>query len=165
MTSSSNRSQYPRVNLMYKLILLLLGLAPSAPGVAAAQTRPDDVRYGTPLWGVEPDPRLVRAAWAYDLDCTGLSPTPGYTIDEVVFTVVPAKTLNVNGVWAYGYWAHNRMIFLDERALANKWTLRHELMHLLLRGPTPFQGGWHPYWPFAYPCELMSTQHPGIGVE
>lgn len=113
---------------------------------------------------IQPDSALVARAWAHDLECTGLSASPGSTLDEVTFLVMPAGSITVDGHAVWGYHFTSGMTLLDSAIVNDFWTIAHELMHQLLQGPPPWQGGPHPWWPFAFPCELMSGQHSPAGM-
>lgn len=112
---------------------------------------------------LQPDTALTRDAWDYDIECTGISPMPGYGFEDVLFVVVTTYSLFFNRAYAYGYWADG-VILLDSAFYEDPWLLRHELMHQLLVGPPISRGGYHPWNPFAFPCELMTFQHVPGGI-
>jgi len=113
---------------------------------------------------VHPDSATIARAWQYDLACSGLSPQPGSALNDVTFVVIPAGTLYVDGRAVYGYHFSNGLTLLDAGFFNDFWLLAHELMHQLLRGPPVDQGGPHPWWPFAFPCELMAGQNTPGGM-
>lgn len=111
------------------------------------------------------DTALARAAWNYDLACTGLTPQPGGALDDVTWVVVHTGSLYVGHFsHAIGLWVYPDTIVIEADAVRTPWVLAHELLHHLLRGPPPDQGGPHPWTPFAFPCQLMGFQHAAAGI-
>jgi len=105
------------------------------------------------------DSAFVATQWEYVLLCTGLTPQPGGRLHDVNWHIVPNDFFRKKHALFYGLWIHPDTIVLDSISAQNVWIMRHELLHHLLRGPPPDQGGPHPWFPFAVPCEVMAGQH------
>ena len=107
------------------------------------------------------DSTFVAAQWQYVTLCSGLTPQPGGRLEDVHWRIVaPHPRIDSYAPpIASGAWIAPDTILLDSISVFNVWVMRHELMHQLLRGPPLDQGGPHPWYPFAIPCQLMPGQH------
>lgn len=138
-----------------KILALLLALLTSSCAAQSHSTRGWMVDSTTTV-----NAALADSAWELDLGCTGLTPQFGGQLHDVTWIVVKNGSLYVDHFApAVGLWLAPDTIIVDSAFANVKWVLAHELMHHLLRGPPSDQGGPHPWFPFAFPCELMAGQH------
>jgi len=107
---------------------------------------------------------FADSQWQYDLACTGLTPQPGGNLSDVKWQIISHDWLFEGHSFLLGLWIPPDTIRLDSAYAADAWIVRHELLHHLLRGPPPDQGGPHPWAPFAFPCQVMPFQHAAGGL-
>jgi hypothetical protein len=123
------------------LVAALLLCGASAPAAADRRAPLDSVRY--------------ESAWERVQSCSGRLPIPGHALAQLV--VIPESLVSIGGHRVFARWVPGDTMFITQGLPDTGWVVRHELLHLLLQGPTP-PSDPHPMEPFAFPCHLLQIQ-------
>lgn len=103
-----------------------------------------------------PPPPSAAAMWKHDLECSGIRPAPGTSLDSVVWLVGVWGPDPVDSSVTLGEWLPPDTIALLPLTYTSPVIVAHELMHHLLQGPDAEDV--HPK--AFYDCDLMPEQHP-----
>lgn len=134
--------------MLPRALVLALLLVASPLDASSRRVRIDSARYAD--------------AWLAVQKCSARLPIAGHSLAHLVVFAVPSLTLNGHPI--YALWLPGDTLLLTVSVSDTSWIVAHEMLHMLLQGPTPEHGGPHPLEPFAFPCRLMLWQRRPGGI-